>query len=72
MQVEQRVFLEANLLEENGLHVAAMDAYRDYFKENQEDNDMRPLLIQSYQNLKLTELRENEARLYNAALEDDD
>ena len=32
---------------------------------------MRPLLIQSYQNLKLTALRENEARLYNAALEDD-
>ena len=59
-------------MEENGLHVAAMDAYRDYFKENQEDNDMRPLLIQSYQNLRLTELRENEARLYNAALEDDD
>ena len=71
-QIDDDIFLEANLLEENGLHVAAMDVYRDYFKENQEDNDMRPLLIQSYQNLKLTELRENEARSYNAALEDDD
>ena len=66
------IFLETNLLEEYGLHVAAMDAYREYFKENQEDNEMRPLLIQSYQNLKLTDLRENEARLYNAALENDE
>ena len=34
-QIEDDIFLEANLLEENGLHVAAMDAYRDYFNENQ-------------------------------------
>lgn len=65
------IFLETNVLEENGMHVAAMDAYRDYFQENPDDNDMRPLLIQSYQNLKLSNLRESEARLYNAALEED-
>ena len=69
-QIDDDVFLEANLFEENGLYVAAMDVYREYFSENQEDNDMRPLLIQSYQNLKLTDLRENEALLYNAMLEE--
>ncbi len=65
------IFLETNVLEENGMHVAAMDAYRDYFQENPDDNDMRPLLIQSYQTLKLSNLRESEARLYNAALVED-
>lgn len=65
------IFLETNVLEENGMYVAAMDAYRDYFQENPDDNDMRPLLIQSYQDLKLSNLRESEARLYNAALEED-
>lgn len=70
-QIGDDIFLSTNLLEENGMYVAAMDAYRDYFQENPEDNDMRPLLIQSYQDLKLSNLRESEARLYNAALEED-
>ncbi len=70
-QIGDDIFLETNLLEEQGLYVAAMDAYREYFQENPDDNDMRPLLIQSYQDLKLSNLRESEARLYNAALEED-
>jgi hypothetical protein len=70
-QVGDDIFLETDLLEERGLYVAAMDAFRLYFAQNPEDNDMRPLLIQSYQNLKLSNLRESEARLYNAALEED-
>lgn len=70
-QIGDDIFLETNLLESNGLYVAAMDAYREYFRENPEDNDMRPLLIQSYQDLKLSNLRESEARLYNAALVED-
>ncbi len=65
------IFLTTNYLEQNGMYVAAMDAYREYFQENPDDNDMRPLLIQSYQDLKLSNLRESEARLYNAALEED-
>ena len=65
------VFMQTNYLEENGLHVAAMDAYREYFQDHPDDNDMRPLLIQAYQELKLSNLRESEARLYNAALEED-
>ena len=70
-QIGDDIFLETNVLESNGLYVAAMDAYREYFRENPEDNDMRPLLIQSYQDLKLSNLRESEARLYNAALVED-
>ena len=70
-QVGDDIFLETDLLEERGLYVAAMDAFRVYFAQNPEDNDMRPLLIQSYQNLKLSNLRKSEARLYNAALEED-
>jgi hypothetical protein len=65
------VFMATNYLEDKGLYVAAMDLYRDYFMANPDDNDMRPFLIQSYQDLKLSNLRENEARLYNAALEED-
>ncbi len=70
-QIGDDIFLETNVLEEAGLYVAAMDAYREYFQENPDDNDMRPLLIQSYQDLKLSNLRESEARLYNASLEED-
>ena len=70
-QVGDDTFLETNLLEEQGLYVAAMDAYREHFQQNPDDNDMRPLLIQSYQVLKLSNLRESEARLYNAGLEED-
>lgn len=65
------VFLKTNLLESKEMHIAAMDEYRNYFQENPDDNDMRPLLINSYQELKLSNLREREARLYNAALEED-
>ena len=70
-EVGDDIFLETNFLEEQGMYVAAMDAYREYFQQNPDDNDMRPLLIQSYQGLKLSNLRESEARLYNAALEGD-
>lgn len=62
-------FLEANLLESNDMYVAAMDKYRSYFQDNPDDNDMRPLLIQTYQELKLRNLREKEARLYNANMD---
>lgn len=64
-------FLKADMLERSGMYVVAMEEYRAYFADNPDDNDMRPLLIQSYNNLKLTNLREKEARLYNAELEED-
>ena len=63
-------FVKSGILESKEMYVAAMDTYREYFSENPDDNDMRPMLIQSYQELKLSNLRESEARLYNAALEE--
>ena len=58
-------FAVANLLDAKGVTVAAMDLYRKYFDENKNDNDMRPLLIKAYNDLKLHELREKEALTYN-------
>ncbi len=62
------VFPLANLLDEKGVLVAAMDAYRKYFNENKDDNDMRPLLIRIYNELKLADLKQAEATLYNDML----
>lgn len=65
------VFVLTDVLEANEMFVAAMDAYREHFLENPDDNDMRPLLIKSYNDLKLSNLKDSEARLYNASLEED-
>ncbi len=70
-QIEDDVILGANVLEQNGLFVAMMDIFRAHFAENPDDNGLRPLLIQAYQDLKLSNLREREARLYNASLDED-
>lgn len=67
-QFEGDVFLQTNYLQEHDMHVAAMDKYRDFFQEYPDEHEMRPLLIQSYQELKLSDLRENEARLYQAKM----
>ena len=58
-------FASASLLDEKGLLVAAMDLYRKHFAENKDDNDMRPLLIRAYYELKLADLKQKEALLYN-------
>ena len=55
----------ASLLDERGLLVPAMDLYRKYFANNKDDNDMRPLLIRTYAELKLADLKQKEAMLYN-------
>ncbi len=65
------LLLTTSVLEENDMYVAAMDEYRDYFQDYPDDNELRPLLIESYQNLKLSDLRENEARLYNSRMDED-
>lgn len=70
-QFEDDVFLQTNYLEENGMYVAAMDKYRSFFSEYPDEHEMRPLLIQSYQELKLSDLRENEARLYQAKMNEE-
>lgn len=61
-------FAVANLLDDRGLTVAAMDQYRKYFAANRDDNEMRPLLIRVYNELKLPELKRTEALLYNDML----
>ena len=58
-------FAVASLLDEKGLLVAAMDNYRKHFADNKDDNDMRPLLIRAYYELKLADLKQKEALLYN-------
>jgi hypothetical protein len=70
-QAGDDVFIATDLMEASNMTVAAMDAYREYFQENPDDNDMRPLLIGSYNDLKLSNLKDSEARLYNASLEED-
>lgn len=61
-------FSVANLLDERGLTVAAMDLFRKYFDANQDDNEMRPLLVRSYAELKLNDLKAHEAAIYNQKL----
>ncbi|MCE9631605.1 MAG: hypothetical protein K8S94_12935 [Planctomycetia bacterium] len=61
-------FSVANLLDEKGLAVAAMDLYRSYFDANSDDNDMRPLLIRAYNELQMVQLRQKESLNYNTKL----
>ena len=61
-------FSVANLLDEKGLAVAALDLYRKFFTENKDENELRPLLIRAYSELKLDELRQQEALNYNNQL----
>jgi hypothetical protein len=58
-------FAVASLLDEKGMAVAALDLYRRYFDENQDEHELRPLLIRAYGRLKLDELRQKEALTYN-------
>lgn len=64
-------FLLANYLDEKGLTVAAMDTYAKYFAENPDDIDMYPMLIKSYHDLKLEDLRKAEAVRYNMLLDEE-
>ncbi|MBF0193174.1 MAG: hypothetical protein HQL71_01400 [Magnetococcales bacterium] len=64
-------FLIANYLEEQGMNVAAMDMYRQYFAANADDIDMYPMLIKAYHDLKLKDLKKAEAVKYNMMLDSD-
>lgn len=57
----------AAFFEDKGLLVPAMDAYRAFMTNNPDENEMRPLLIKAYADLKLTDLRTKEATAYQAA-----
>jgi len=58
-------FFVAYYLSEQGLTVAAMDAYRSYLTDNSDDNDVRPMLIEVYHQLKLANLKKDESLIYN-------
>lgn len=58
-------FFVAYYLNEQGLTVAAMDAYRSYIADNKDDNEARPMLIEVYHQLKLKSLKKAEALVYN-------
>lgn len=62
-------FALGNYLDSKGVTVGAMDAYRKHFAAHKDDNDMRPLLIKAYNDLKLRDLRQKEALVYNEQLE---
>ncbi|MBF0561851.1 MAG: hypothetical protein HQL37_07480 [Alphaproteobacteria bacterium] len=57
-------FSIANLLDEKGLTVAAMDSYRKHFAAHSNDNEMRPLLIRVYSDLGLADLKTAELQTY--------
>ena len=62
-------FALGNYLDSKGVTVGAMDAYRKHFSAHKDDNDMRPLLIKTYNDLKLRDLRQKEALVYNEQLD---
>lgn len=57
--------LRFEYLEEKGLNVAAMDEIRSYLDENPFDHELRPLLIKSYAELRLGNLKDSEVLMYN-------
>ncbi len=59
------VFALAEVYEGAGLLVPVMDLYRDFFQTYPEENEMRPLLIKAYHDLKLMDLKEKEAITFN-------
>ncbi|MEO5369605.1 MAG: hypothetical protein H7833_05960 [Magnetococcus sp. DMHC-1] len=62
------LFAIASILEKNGLTVAAMDSYQKYLADNGNDNDFRPFLIKTLQDLKLGEMKKAEAHKYNSEI----
>ena len=47
------------------LLVPVMDLYRDFFQAYPAENELRPLLIKAYHDLKLMDLKEKEAITFN-------
>ncbi|ABK46181.1 hypothetical protein Mmc1_3696 [Magnetococcus marinus MC-1] len=62
-------FVLASFLDEKGLTVAAMEHYKKHFTAYPDDNDMRPLLIKAYHDLKLKQMKMKEAMVYNQMLD---
>lgn len=59
-------FAQADVFEQHGLLVPAMDAYRAYFDAYPDDIEMKPLFIANLQSLQLMTEKTTEAQKYNA------
>ncbi len=59
-------FAQADVFEQHGLLVPAMDAYRAYFDAYPDDIEMKPLFIANLQSLQLMTEKTAEAQKYNA------
>lgn len=57
--------MDAMVLDGEGVLVGSLDLYQSFFRDNRDDNDMRPMLIQNLHNLKLGNLKKAEAQLFN-------
>jgi hypothetical protein len=58
-------FAQADVFEQHGLLVPAMDAYRSYFETYPDDIEMKPLFIANLQALQLMAEKTAEAQKYN-------
>jgi hypothetical protein len=58
-------FLIANLMDDEGLKVAAMDIFREFMAENPEANEIRPFLIKVLSDLHLDQARQRESVRYH-------
>ncbi len=58
---------KGSMLDEHGITVAAMDRYLAFLTQHPDANEMRPLLIEAYYNLKLSKLLQELSAKYNLA-----
>ena len=59
--------LLASFYEDQGMLVPAMDTLRNFILANPDENELRPLLIKTYSDLRLDDLKEKESRAFQAA-----
>ena len=62
------IYLRTNILSQHNMLVAAIDSWRTFFSKYPDKNDLRPLLAESYDRLRLYNLRRRELRLYQSQL----
>jgi len=58
-------FITGSYLDDQGLKVAAMDYYHEFFLDNPNNFEMMPFLIKIYEDLKLTDLKTSLLKIYN-------
>ena len=63
------IYQLTSTLQDKNLLVAAMDQWRQYFLDYPEENDLRPMLAEAYARLRLDNLRDREAQLYQSQVD---